>query len=526
MPGRLIKPLHLTARAFARISGWIVLAGASLSAAGWLAGIYRLTDLANNGINISFNCAVCLILISVALLIWSYLPALRVFVWLFGGSAAIIALVTFFQYLLAVDLGIDTLLLREVQGLPGTTEPGRMGLTTSVSVAMLGAAAVLSTFTRTGRNAAVLALVAFTFAAFSLTGYAFGATQLYSLPHSTAIALQTAMMIGILALGLAAAVPEHGIARIFTGDDAGSVMVRRSLLPLIAITLLMRYLVRLGLEHAYYDREFANALVTLSEILVFTGLLWWTAQSVSEAEARSVEAQKVLAENQMHRQLAATQREARKRLAGDLHDQIGQQVTGIRLELQALCERKGDDTPLADEINVVCDHLKKLDADISKLAWELRPAGLESEGLVPSLTRFVREWSERSGIAFDFHSSSATPELSNEKEDHLYRITQEALNNILKHADATRVGMTLNFTDDDALLTIEDNGRGFMPVDSKSTAGGFGLTGMRERAESVGGRLDIESTPGEGTTVFVSVPIARGPGHADADDARAAAGNG
>jgi signal transduction histidine kinase len=517
MTGQIIKPLNLTSRAFARLAGWLVLAGASLSAAGWIAGIPKLTDLAGNGITIKFNMAVCLILVSLALLSVSYLSAHRVFVWFFGGCAVLIALATLSQYVTAIDLGIDTLLYTEPQGTPGTFAPGRMGMLASASVAMLGVAVVMATMPRVRRYSGIFSLTAFSMAAFSLSGYAFGAEQLYSWPGSTGIALQAAFLLAVLALGVDAAVPDHGLAAIFTRADAGAVMMRRSLLPLIAITIIMRYLVRLGLANDLYDREFAAALVTLSEILIFTGLLWWTAQSVSEAELRSVEAQKILAENQMHRRVATTQRAERQRLAGDLHDEIGQQVTALRLELQALCEQKQSDPPLADELNRLCDKLKKLDAEISMLAWEMRPAKLDSDGLVASLEQFGREWSKTYRIAFDFHAPSKRPDLSHEAENNLYRISQEALNNVLKHANATHVGMTLNFTDGEALLTIEDDGRGFDHIssDGKNAGGGFGLVGMRERAALIGGDLEIESGPGKGTSVFVRVPLAGSSDHND-----------
>lgn len=479
-------------------------------------GVYRFTDLAAIGISIKFNACVGLVLASLALLSLSYLPAYRLISSILGGSAAIIALTTLCQGLAGVDLGVDTLFFDEAPGLPGTSAPGRMGLPASVSIAMLGAAIVCAAYPKAKRHAALLAILAFAIAAFALSGYAFGATRFYADPDTTAIALQAAIMVAILALGVAAAVPDHGLAGIFTRGDAGAVMIWRSLLPLIAITLLMRYVVRLGLANGYYDREMAAAVVTLTEILIFTGLMWWTAQKVSDAEAKSVEAHRVLAENQMLARLAETQKAERERLAGDLHDQIGQQVTGLRLQLQALCERPACDDSVLDEIGLVCEKLKKLDGEISVLAWQLRPAPLEADGLVASLRNFGSEWSANHRIAFDFHASSTAVGLSQEAEDNLYRITQEALNNVLKHAEATRVGMTLNFNGGEVLLTIEDDGRGFKFGEERNNngTGGFGLVGMQERAGRIGGNVEIESTPGAGTTIFVRVPATEGGGNA------------
>src|SRR6187399_150110 len=129
MPGPTIKPLHLTSRMVARAIGWLVLAGASASAAGWIAGMSQLTDPLGYGISIKLNAAICLALISVALLAASYFPAYRIPVWVLGGSAVIIGLITLAEYLTTTDLGIDTLLAGEP---PGTSAPGRMGVPASV----------------------------------------------------------------------------------------------------------------------------------------------------------------------------------------------------------------------------------------------------------------------------------------------------------------------------------------------------------------------------------------------------------
>jgi signal transduction histidine kinase len=143
------------------------------------------------------------------------------------------------------------------------------------------------------------------------------------------------------------------------------------------------------------------------------------------------------------------------------------------------------------------------------LAWELRPAAIEADGLVGSLRRFGREWSTNYGIAFEFNGSSPPAGLSPDTENNLYRITQEALNNVIKHAGATCVGATLNYTDDHITLTIEDDGKGFDPAEERvhDGYGGFGLVGMRERAEHIGGTMEIESEPGHGTTILVRVPL-------------------
>ena len=152
----------------------------------------------------------------------------------------------------------------------------------------------------------------------------------------------------------------------------------------------------------------------------------------------------------------------------------------------------------------------RLDMDINYLAWELRPTELDQLGLEDALGSFVREWSKTYGISAEFHGvKSSRPRLHPDTETNLYRIVQEGLNNILKHAAATSVNVLFERRAGQATLIIEDNGGGFDP-DSNGNNGsgrnGLGLVGMRERTALLGGTMDIESRPGEGTTVFVRIP--------------------
>lgn len=140
------------------------------------------------------------------------------------------------------------------------------------------------------------------------------------------------------------------------------------------------------------------------------------------------------------------------------------------------------------------------------LAWELRPAALDDVGLEAALHELLRQWSSTQGVAADFHTALGDrPRLGGAIELQLYRIVQEALNNVGKHANAKNVSVLLERRGDDLTLIIEDDGRGF---DVEALRGaGLGLIGMQERVASLGGHLDFESAPGRGTTLFVRIPI-------------------
>jgi signal transduction histidine kinase len=147
------------------------------------------------------------------------------------------------------------------------------------------------------------------------------------------------------------------------------------------------------------------------------------------------------------------------------------------------------------------------------LALELRPTALDDLGLVAALDRYVKDYAEKHGLNADFHAGSLdTGRLPPQEETALYRIAQEALTNVVKHAGAENVSILLEQRDNTAVLIVEDDGKGF-DLEAVTRAGGraqrLGLLGMEERASLIGGRLTIESRPGGGTAVFVEIPIAR-----------------
>ncbi|MGE3468491.1 MAG: PAS domain-containing protein, partial [Pyrinomonadaceae bacterium] len=203
----------------------------------------------------------------------------------------------------------------------------------------------------------------------------------------------------------------------------------------------------------------------------------------------------------LHR-LISSQEVERRRIARDIHDQLGQRLTALRLKIASLKVAAAPYADIAPRIERLQAVGEKLDEEVSFLAWELRPTALDDLGLVDAVAAFVNEWSKHAEINADFHSSDLPKErLAQEIETQLYRITQEALNNILKHAGADHVTVLLERRDNSIILIIEDDGCGFEPADTPraKSSGGLGLIGMGERAGLVGGEIEIESSLGKGT---------------------------
>jgi two-component system, chemotaxis family, CheB/CheR fusion protein len=205
------------------------------------------------------------------------------------------------------------------------------------------------------------------------------------------------------------------------------------------------------------------------------------------------------------RKLVTSQEDQRARIARDLHDQLGQQLTALRLTLERHRERCTLHAEGADEdLDRALALGRGIDDEMDFLAWELRPAALDDLGLVAALPRFLETWSKHYGLAADFQSTGFTSgRLSLEAEVTFYRITQEALNNVIKHAHASRVNVILENRDGSVILVVEDDGVGFDLGDRTTAEKGLGLMGMHERASLIGATLEIESAPGNGTTIFV-----------------------
>ena len=212
----------------------------------------------------------------------------------------------------------------------------------------------------------------------------------------------------------------------------------------------------------------------------------------------------------LRRQLLNAQEEERRRIARELHDQMGQNLTALNLGLKSLHDSK----PSAD-FPALLQPLQELAAqtarDLHRVALELRPAALDDLGLVKAVRTLVETWSQRYRIEADFAAEGYNPAgLSSEIETTLYRIIQEALNNVAKHSGATRVSLVLRRAADHLKAIIEDDGRGFDFATALQAADGrgrLGLVGIQERLAGMSGTLHIESAPGQGATLIVRIPI-------------------
>jgi signal transduction histidine kinase len=191
---------------------------------------------------------------------------------------------------------------------------------------------------------------------------------------------------------------------------------------------------------------------------------------------------------------------------------MGQHLTAISLGLKSLKDTMPEPSSGRKRLQQLQELTYVLGREVHQLALQLRPTALDDLGLHTALMNYAEEWASRSEVELDFHSTGLERQrLPVLVETAVYRIVQEALTNVLKHARARHVSLILQRTPDQMLAVLEDDGKGFESegeiVAASSGGGRLGMLGMRERAELVGGTLTVESTPGRGTAVFVRVPL-------------------
>jgi len=264
-------------------------------------------------------------------------------------------------------------------------------------------------------------------------------------------------------------------------------------------------------EQRLRRRDGSEAVLQLSVRLISSGEGEGGRPLALQFIARDVTEEKRLQENLRfyRRQVTMAQEEERKRIARDLHDETAQGLVALSHRLDALASDQkaleGGNRGTLEELQEQVDHLL---GEVRRFARELRPSVLDHLGLVPALEGLASEISEWYAIDVGVEVQGEARRLSPEIELGLFRIVQEALRNVCKHAEATRIDAALEFSPGLVRMAVRDNGKGFdLPkrLEDLPSAGKLGLLGMEERAELLGGRLSLESRPGEGTTVTMEV---------------------
>ncbi|MCB0168343.1 MAG: GAF domain-containing protein [Anaerolineae bacterium] len=247
------------------------------------------------------------------------------------------------------------------------------------------------------------------------------------------------------------------------------------------------------------DAHFLESLANSTAVSIYN------AQLLAELETQRSRLRAFAARN------LALLEDERRRIARELHDEAGQVMIGIKLELQVLAQKVAASAP---ELREEFDHLRRKvnesTAQIKEIGRALRPPVLDQLGLEVALKRFITDFQDRAGIPFHFETAGLTTRLPQPVETACYRLVQEALTNIVRHAQAGQARITLTVENEQLYLVVEDDGCGFDP--KGLTHAGLGLLGMQERITMFGGTFTVKSAPDAGTTINAVIPIP--PNHA------------
>lgn len=212
----------------------------------------------------------------------------------------------------------------------------------------------------------------------------------------------------------------------------------------------------------------------------------------------------------LSRRVLWAQEEEHRRISRDLHDVVAQMLTGINFRLATLKTEAASNTKgLSRKISHAQRLVEKSVAVVHRFAGELRPPALDDLGLIPALHSLLKGFTEDTGVLAEFSAFAEVETLSIAKRTVLYRVAQEALSNIARHAQAARVNVTIRRLPRTVLMRIKDDGKGFEAdrMWRGRQSGHLGMLGMRERVEMIGGKLEVESAPGQGTAIQVQIPV-------------------
>ncbi len=277
------------------------------------------------------------------------------------------------------------------------------------------------------------------------------------------------------------------------------------------------------IRHLAPEQGLFYGILLFFNISVAVGFTWFASvsyernerrkQALAELGVANRKLEATLAENAgLHEQLLTQAREAgimdeRQRMAREIHDTLAQGLTGIITQLQAAAQagRQADrDRRVEAAIRLARESL----SEARRSVHELRPEPLETARLGEALGEVARRWSALHGVPAQVTTTGVLRPMPPDVEVTLLRTAQEALANVARHANATRVGLTLSYMEDEVALDVRDDGVGFDPAGLPGPAGdgGFGLTAMRQRVERLSGALEIESESGAGTAISACIP--------------------
>ncbi len=304
----------------------------------------------------------------------------------------------------------------------------------------------------------------------------------------------------------------YGLPLVLAGALRSRAMLWSLAASLIAATFLVYALQTPSGSFAPNETFFVNRMLDAFALLLVAGVLhvWMGSTAAREAQSRVIDEQnEKLQAARVARRMVEVQEAERRAVSNRLHDLVGQKLTALSINLNIARNHLSPD-PATQVRTRLDDSLKMIEEtteSIRDVMAELRPPVLDDFGLAPVLRWYAGEFTQRTGVVTSVVEEGQARRLTPMTEHALFRMAQNALANVAKHARADKAVMTLQTTADSICLTVADNGDGFVPtaVQAPTHEHGWGLMIMRERAAAIGARLSIDSAPGHGTRVVVTL---------------------
>jgi signal transduction histidine kinase len=378
---------------------------------------------------------------------------------------------------------------------------GRMEPETALNFVLFGAALALR-LTRSPRALQIgqsLALMALIDTLLALFGHLYYTKFHFGITAYAQMTLGTALTFFGLGVGVLLAEPEKGLLRAAASDTTAGFMARR-LLPAVVIgPFVLGWLTLLGEQPLHlYNGKFGLSILVLSTIVTFVALVAFIQRSMDLADAQRQRLQALLFEEA-----------ERRHIARELHDEIGQSLTALKLRLEMVgrapcaCGPQ-DGAPQVREARALVDELMDR---VSNLSLDLRPPMLDDLGLLPALLWLVERYGSQTKIKVELQHAGLERRFASELETAAYRVVQEALTNVARHAGVERVAVRAWANESGLGVQVTDEGRGFDAAVVIAKGQSSGVLGMRERARALGGQLTIDTHPGAGVRLTAEFPL-------------------
>ncbi len=364
--------------------------------------------------------------------------------------------------------------------------------------------------------AQAMALLSASVAGLALMGHAYEIEPLYGIKDYSQMSVAGALGRVLMSVALMCVRPEQGFLRILVTNGPAGVMGRRLYSAALLVPPFLGFLALTSSQvWNWYELPFAIVLLVTASITLFALVVAVTSRRLERAHISRQHAEEdLLASRERLRELSAytqvMQEEERVRIAREVHDELGQSLTALKMDVAMLRKQVPATEDIERRIHSMNELVNSTIQSVQRISSELRPSVLDDLGLAAAIEWQAREFEKRSGLSCHVHLPLAEIASNPSQATALFRIFQETLTNVARHAKASHVDVQLRETTGTAngstiLLRVHDDGIGFDDRDL-AVSQSLGMMGMRERAALAGGTLELEGIPGEGMTVIVTMP--------------------